>query len=735
MLEIGQLSVTLDARELLRGHVILPELVVSRLFVLLERNDAGEGNWPTAPLGSGDAGRSRTPTLRRVRLDGGVVRYRDPTTGTAVDVEVSTPQLAPPESQVVEVRARGDVLGRAFSVQRIEATVAPELNLVADGVRVANAPWGTRPIMAAIERASVKLDLASLLGGQLVVRDLQLSEPNVLLETSRDGKRNWSVAAAPGAPATPAPGAATPESGGTEGGNATVAALLGRLEIENGTLVYRDPQTDTDVTVTIDRAGPRRAGPTPTMGVKGRGRYRGARFALEGRVGTLLAIQDQRLPYPIDVRVEVGETRAALRGTLTAPLELTGMNVDLTLEGPDLSKLYPFIPVPLPETPPYRLRGRLDHLGQAWRFAGFQGRVGDSDLGGDFEVDLSGPRPRLRGDLVSRNLEFDDLAPLVGAPPNPAGTASAEQRKEAAERATRDRILPDRPYRLERIRAADADVRFRGERLIAPGLPLEDLTAQLRLTDGRLQLQPITFGVAGGRITASVLMDAGREPLSTAADVTVTDLDLQRLFPGFKLSGASAGLIGGFGRVTTQGDSVALMLGSMNGDVALVMTGGRVSKLLLELADLDLASSTMLWVGGDKSIPIRCMVADFHADDGRLTAKTFVLDSTDTRVDGEGTIDFKNEGLGLTLSARAKRPSLIAFRGPIRVGGHFKVPTVRPDVARLSLRAGVAAVLGFFLTPPAAALPFIELGVAKDANCVALIESAQGRVMTARAGR
>jgi uncharacterized protein involved in outer membrane biogenesis len=173
----------------------------------------------------------------------------------------------------------------------------------------------------------------------------------------------------------------------------------------------------------------------------------------------------------------------------------------------------------------------------------------------------------------------------------------------------------------------------------------------------------------------------------------------------------------------------------MNGDVALVMTGGRVSKLLLELADLDLASSTMLLVGGDKSIPIRCMVADFHADDGRLTAKTFVLDSTDTRVDGQGTIDFKNEALGLTLSARAKRPSLIAFRGPIRVGGHFKVPTVRPDVARLSLRAGVAAVLGFFLTPPAAALPFIELGVAKDANCVALIESAQGRVMTARAGR
>jgi uncharacterized protein involved in outer membrane biogenesis len=755
MVEIGQLTLTVSSPELLRGRVVLPEVVVSGASVLLERDEAGVPNWPQTPNTSGASGGVRGPVLGRVRLEGGVVRYRDRANRTSVDLDVSAPQLAPPGEQVVALQARGEVLGRAFSVRRLAATVGPDLGLVAEGVLVANAPWGSRPIMVEVDRATMTLDLARALSGQLVVREIQLTQPNVLVETNRSGEANWRVSAAAAPPgqtvgvptaAPPVGSAATPAS--AEG----LAPLVGRFEVQNGTLTYRDPRADTDVTLTVDRVGHRmgdgvgrgnqpggRIGESTaagagnpaaatTMGVKGQGRYRGARFALAGRVGTLLAIQDQRQPYPVDVVVEVGGTRGTLRGTLLAPLLLRGLNVDLTLEGPDLGRLYPFIPVPLPETPPYRLAGRLERVGQTWTFAGFRGRVGDSDLAGDFSVDLGGVRPRLSGDLVSTNLEFKDLAPLVGGSANRPGPASSVEERQATARASRDRVLPDSAFRLERLRAADADVRFRGQRVIAPAWPLDDLTAHLRLEDGRLLFEPLAFGVAGGAITATVTMDGGREPLASAADVTVRDLDLQRLFPGFKLSVASAGLIGGSARVTTEGASIAQMLGSMNGDVTLAMTGGRVSKLFLELADLDVAGSTALWVTGDRSVPVRCLVADFHGTDGRMKATTLVLDSPGTRIDGEGTIDFKDEVLDLRVQARSKRPSLIALRGPIRVRGHFGTPTVRPEATHMTLRAGAAAALGFFLTPAAAVLPFLELGVAKDADCDGLLARARERV-------
>jgi len=710
MLKIERLSLRVDLRELLRRRLVLPELVLSGPRLLLETGAAGERNWDLgrSPEARAPADSAALPAIGAVRIDDGALVYRDPSNGTDLEVAVSTPVQAPPEAQSLRARVRGRLGGRDVAVQRVESDLSRKPRIVAEGVVVGNAPWGSRPAMADIGRVVIRVDVAGLLNGRLALPELVLARPDILLEKTPDGRANWTLG----------------------GGKAQGAPpRIGVLRVEDGTLRYRDPQRDVDLRFRVATVEPRSPEAQPMMAVQGDGRYKGARFEARGRLGTVLSLHDVARPYPVDLRVRVGRTRAALQGTLTAPMELRGFNLAFELEGEDLSELYPFIPVPLPETPPYRLVGRLDHEGARWTFTGFQGQVGDSDLAGDFAVDLGGPRPALRGDLVSRNLDFDDLAGLVGAAPDPAGTASPEQRRRAAEQARRDRALPDRPYELERLRAVDADVRFRGKRLISQGLPLENLTAHLLLEDGRLTLRPLDFGVAGGRILTSLTMDAGREPIAATAEIAVQNLDLQRLFPAFRPNQSSAGRIGGSARLAARGNSVAEMLGSANGDLALTMSGGQLSNLLLELADLDVAQSLLIWLTGDRSAPVRCLVADFHAEDGVLTARTFVLDTTVTTITGEGTIDFRDELLDLRLTPRAKGPSLLVLRGPILVTGRIRQPAVRPDVGRLTMRAGVAAVLGLVLGPPGALLPLVQLGLARDADCPQLVARAEARVM------
>ena len=126
---------------------------------------------------------------------------------------------------------------------------------------------------------------------------------------------------------------------------------------------------------------------------------------------------------------------------------------------------------------------------------------------GDFSVDVGGPRPLMRGDLVSRNLVFRDLAGMVGAEPDPR-VAKARQPEQAARGAPRRRVLPDEPYRLDRLHAANAEVRFRGEHVIST-LPLEDVTADLALRDGKLTLKPLNLSVAGGRILFEQFFETG----------------------------------------------------------------------------------------------------------------------------------------------------------------------------------------------------------------------------------
>ena len=73
--------------------------------------------------------------------------------------------------------------------------------------------------------------------------------------------------------------------------------------------------------------------------------------------------------------------------------------------------------------------------------------------------------------------------------------------------------------------------------------------------------------------------------------------------------------------------------------------------------------------------------------------------------------------------------SLLALRGPIVIGGTFKVPVVSPSLGQVAARVGAAVGLGA-LAPPLAILPFVDLGDAKDVDCRTLNEDARARTGT-----
>src|SRR5690606_31099170 len=101
-----------------------------------------------------------------------------------------------------------------------------------------------------------------------------------------------------------------------------------------------------------------------------------------------------------------------------------------TARGPDLADLFPLTGIVLPNTPPYRLHGRLVRDGLVWRIQDLGGRVGDSDLAGALSVTTGRERPFLKADLRSQSLDFDDLAAVFGGAPKAGGgeTASPQQR-------------------------------------------------------------------------------------------------------------------------------------------------------------------------------------------------------------------------------------------------------------------------------------------------------------------
>ena len=593
--------------------------------------------------------------------------------------------------------------GRPFIINgdlRGEFSLKPQLS--ADYVTLGNSTWSSDPIMARAQHLTVRVDLLSLLGGPVSLPELTLVRPVLLLERGADGQENWHFGGPPEIP------------------------RIGRLNIDTGIVHFLDPAPGTDISVNVESA-PAENGELPVK-FKGAGKLRKNEFTIEGSAATLLALENADRPYRLDVQAKAGATSAKFNGSIV-PARADNVDGSLSVQGRDLSQLYPIVPVPFPWTPPYRLSGNLKHGSGVWSFREFSGKVGESDVTGRFDVDRKNERVMVDADLVAQNLNYKDLGGLVGLPPPtaPPQAMTAAQKKEAAKREVSGRALPTKPYNLEALRVIDAKVQLKGKRFIATDLPLDNLNAVMDLKDGVLKLKPLDFGIAGGHVASALTMDARDKVIKTEGDVTVRSLELKQLVPALKPPKGSAGKVGGRAKFTATGNSVADMLGTSNGEVALISWGGDASELSIVLTNLDLARAAGLLIRGDTNSPIRCVVADFVSTNGVMDARTLVVDTEAEKILGDGTIDFAKERYDLKLNAKSKRPSLVALRGPIMIDGSFKTPNVHPAVGPIAARVGTSVGLGI-LNPLAALLPLIDFGGASDADCRALIAEASGNV-------
>jgi uncharacterized protein involved in outer membrane biogenesis len=575
------------------------------------------------------------------------------------------------------------------------------LEIHAERLFFANVAGSEEKAMARAQRLDLRLRFWPLLRGHVTIPYLIAEQPFLRLE--RNGtEANWIF----GRRADCSRSACEPP------------VRVQRLRVRGGRLEFRESMLQTAVDMRIDSVEPPRRGTLAPLVLHGKGTYRDAPFELEGQVDSPLELQGKPLPYSIDLTASAGQTRARVSGTLAEPLQTEDVAVDFEMHGPDLAKLYDYVGIVLPKTPPYALKGRLSRRGDQLSYQNFSGTVGDSDLSGDVTIDLRGVRPKLTAALKSKRIDFNDLAGFIGGTPGTGAgeTASHEQKKEASAQKASGKLLPARPIELDKLRSMDADVQLTADQVNSRRLPLEHMRARLRLDDGQLTLDPLEFGAAGGTLVNVVHLDARHSQAQFALDMKIRKLQLQKLFPKAKSMQDSLGSINGAIELKGQGDSTAGILASSNGSISAIMGQGRMSNLVLEVAGLDIAEALGFLLGKDKEVRMRCAYMDFSIDDGVATARSVALDTTDTALLLKGQFSFKDEKLDMTLLPKPKDTSPISIRVPIDIGGTFAKPAIAPKGGPLVLRGAAVAALAA-IAPPLALLGLIETGPGKDTAC------------------
>ncbi|NUU34128.1 AsmA family protein [Pseudomonas sp. C2B4] len=603
----------------------------------------------------------------------------------------------------------------------------PWPHVVAEDLSLGNPDWSKTPQMASLKRVELRISPLALLAQRVVIPRIDLTEPNAGLQRLADGRANWTFTFDPKDPnAEPSPWVVD----------------IGAIGFDKSHVTLDDQHLKTQLDVLIDPLGKpipfseivgdkaaktaQEKGGAPqdyAFGLKVKGQYHGQKLAGQGKIGGLLALQDAARPFPLQAQAQIADTSVELAGTLTDPMNLGALDLRLKLAGNSLGNLYPLTGVTLPDTPPYATDGHLiaklhEPGGAVFHYESFNGKIGASDIHGNLSYVASQPRPKLSGSLLSNQLLFVDLAPLIGADSNAKQKARGGESKQPA-----DKVLPVEEFKTERWRAMDADVEFTGKRIVhSERLPFNDLYTHLVLTDGVLSLEPLRFGVAGGKLDAQIRLNGRTEPLEGNAKLTARGFKLKQLFPTFEPMKTSFGELNGDADITGRGNSVARLLGSANGNLKMLINDGAISRELMELAGLNVGNYVVGKIFGDKEVKINCAAADFGIKSGLATTRLFVFDTENAIIYVDGTANMATEQLDLTITPESKGWRLISLRSPLYVRGKFIKPDAGVKAVPLMLRGAGMVALGVIAAPAAGLLALVAPSGGEPNQCAPLLE-------------
>lgn len=613
--------------------------------------------------------------------------------------------------------------GRAFAIEgKLDVTfqrsgrdqtgwrsLVPEPYVTAENIRMANPAWSTvGKQMAAAKRVDVSFHLLPLLKKQFIITDLRLDSPQVALQRRKDGSNSWTL---------------------KDNGPSEWEVDIGRLAFSSGTLRYLDEAIRLDMHADAKSINgnkqPAAKGTQPyglafTLG----GTYKDAPVTGSGKAGAVLTLTDPDTAFPLEASADIGGNKIALNGTLSDPKSLSGMDLQMKLAGPSMAELYPLTGVLLPDTPPYETHGRLlgkknDNRYWTFTYEKFSGKVGASDIAGTLAYTQRKGRPLLRGELASQQLRLADLGPSVGA-----NTGTGTKQAGTVKAPPPGKALPVDEFKTEKWGALDADVKFSGKRIVRTNaIPLQNIVADIHLKDKVLKLTPLNFGMAGGQVSSNISLDGNKKVIHAQARVAARHLKIRELFPKLQAMQASFGEVNGDAALAGDGNAVAAMLASSNGELNAVVTEGSVSKFMLEIAGLNVANAIAAKVFGDKQVHMNCLAAETAVRSGRAHIQRFVLDTDDAVIEVSGDVDLAQERLNLDVHPRTKGTRIFTLRTPLYAKGTFTNPDVGPYKKPIAIKAGAAIALAA-VSPLAAILPLVNVTKVPDTDCASAVAQA-----------
>ena len=612
------------------------------------------------------------------------------------------PFLAGPAERWLSNRLQRDVTLTHDQAGGFKLKLWGAIDLEVGKLEVAKAGWSNRGPMLIASRLHARLSYRDLFksrdGGALRLESLAVDDIQLDLERRSATQANWMLRD----PASNFDLKPFFES-----------VAFGSLEVGHGSLSLNDAVIALNLSAEFKFAQHELASLKKNdmngLVASGKGRFRDfpVTFRLSaGSTQELWTSSTSSPSLPITLSLRVGEMKLEFKGQLVDPLGRREVLGAYTLGGPSLALVGLPFGVTLPTTRAFTMQGRVAVTEKLWSTVVDKASIGRSRLSGEFQFDRSaGQLPTLLGRLRGSVLWLEDLGPAIGMPLELAG----DQRRGA-------RVLPQRKFNFPALSLMNANVLVELDRLESGSALLQavsPLHARILLHDAVLELAQIDGHLAQGRIRGNIRLDGKKSKSNWQIHLLASKIEIEQWVHQVRKSKTSPAFLTGrmAARIDLKGEgrSVAEMLGSSDGQIAIQLTRGTISHLAVELAGIDIAQALGVWIKGDDSLAITCGVADLEVKAGVARPRVMLVDTKDSTLWLEGAASLADESIDLTLKVNPKDFSPLALRAPLQVKGSFSAPALSinktPLIGKILSAIALAAI-----NPLAAVLPLIDVG-------------------------
>ena len=547
--------------------------------------------------------------------------------------------------------------GRKVSIDgEIDLSLSLNPAIVVEGIRLANADWGSRADMAIIKRVEVQVGLLPLLSKEIEIKRFILIEPDLLLEKNAAGKGNWEIGEA---------GASEGETGGD------MAAIdIGTVLVKQLKLVYRDPASEKPIELSINSLE-LKTNEQDQLDIHLEAALDNNDIEVNGSVGSLAALFDNQ-EYPVDINASIGALETSLSGIVMQPMQGKGLKLDAVVNVSNLNQLNSLAGSELPDMGPLTINTTLSDDNNSYKLDALKLVLADTTLTGSMSADISGKVPSVTANLHSPLI---NLVPFQPEPP-------AEEEKV-------ERYLSDEPLALDGLKAANAKVSLKIDEIQTRQAQVNNFSANLNLQNGLLAIKPLALEVGSGKVSGNIKVDASQPKAAVVVKLDGKQVQLGQLNPLKEtLSGGATDLTVSF---SGTGNSTQALAANANGKLLVKVGNAELKQEEKKGGFLSSLGELLNPFSKKDNSMLECAVLNFNLSDGIATAnKGIGVETKQITVSGGGEINLKNEKLALGFEPNATGAvagTLTNLASGMKAGGTLANPKININPAGVAMGA------------------------------------------------